>query len=150
MKKAINKFLLVFKYLLFFISVSMTLYITLFMYERVDKDIIESYLIFIPYVLLLALFIINIFAEQSNVINHIFYNITCNLCFATTIFVCYRTIFDTNMVLNSIMGYKINFNYFANYIPYMKVMLYILSLANILLMIANKSQVKAKKVKDAI
>lgn len=147
MKNIISIFINVLKYLLFFLAVAMTLYITLFMYKRVEKNIIESYSIFIPYALLLGVFIINIIMSQKKISENIFYNVTCSLVFTTTIFICFRAIFDKSMVLNSIMGYGINFNYFMDYIPFMKIMIYGLILSNFLLMSNCNNGKIARKIK---
>ena len=69
------------------------------------------------------------------VINNIFYNLTACIIFTTIIVVGYRAFADKNMVLNEKYGYGIDFNYFNTFISYMKIMLYGLSVSNILFMI---------------
>ena len=53
------------------------------------------------------------------------------------LFAIYRTFTDRNMVVMIRLGYDINFNYFADMIAPMHVMLYCLSISNILLMITD-------------
>ena len=135
MKKIINWILLVLKYILFIGAFASSFYIVLSMYRRLNKDIVESIDVFIPYAILLILFFINIIFRQKYVNQNIFYNLTCCLVFLTTILVGIRAIYDTNMILNKIMGYNINFIYFGNYIVFMKLLIYGLSLGNILFMV---------------
>ncbi len=142
MKKIINSMLLGLKYILFLGAFAISFYIVLAMYRRLNKNIIESINIFIPYGLLLILFFINIIFRQKNVNSNLFYNLTCCLTFATTIVVGLRAICDTNMILNKIMGYNINFIYFSDYIIFMKMLIYGLCISNIFFMVC----IKEKKV----
>lgn len=104
------------------------------MYDRLNKNIIESLNIFIPYIILLILFFINAFIKQNNIIKNIFYNLTCCIVFIVILLVCIRTIYDSNMLLNQLMGYKINFYYFNDFLIFMKILLYGLSIANVFFM----------------
>ena len=54
---------------------------------------------------------------------------------------------DTNMVLNAKYGYGVDFNFFDNFIAYIKIMLYGLSIVNVLFMF--KKEEKPKKLKNA-
>ena len=101
MREILNGILKFFKWVLFIISFATTFYIVLSMYDRLDKNIIESVDIFIPF-----------------------------------------TIFDKNMVLSEIMGYGINFSYFSDFLSFMKVLLYGLSIANIFFMFQVKKEKK--------
>ena len=67
MKKIINWILLVLKYILFLGAFASSFYIVLSMYRRLNKDMIESISIFIPYAILLILFFINIIFRQKSV-----------------------------------------------------------------------------------
>ena len=116
------------------------------MYQRLGKDIIDSFKIFIPYLLILILFVINLFARQKSVTQNIFYNITCTLVFVTIIVVGLRSMFDENMVLREQLGRNINFNFFDYFIPFMKIMLYGLSISNIFLMFTGKKKKKEIEV----
>lgn len=146
MKKIFNILFLILKWILMFISFALTFFIVLSMYDRLNKNIIESYTIFVPYVLLLIFFLTNHFSKQKRVTNNIFYNLTCCLSFIVIIFVCVRSLFDSNMLMNQIMGYKINFCFFNNFLIYMKIILYGLSLSNIFFIINFKEQKKKESV----
>ena len=144
MKKLLNSMFLGLKFILLIASFSITLYITLSMYNRVNKDIMESIPIFLPYILLLLLFFINITVKQRTVNNNIFYNLTCCLVFSCICVVGLRSILDNNMLLNKIMGYNINFSYFSDFIPFMKIMIYGLIISNIFFMVHEKEPEELK------
>ena len=70
---------------------------------------------------------------------------------ATIVCVTLRAVFDTNMVLNEKYGYGVDFNFFDNFVAYINIMLYGLSIANILFMFREKEEKvqKSKKLKKA-
>ncbi len=145
MKKIINVILLGLRYILFLGAFAISFYIVLSMYKRLSKDMIESINIFLPYAILLIIFFINIIFRQKSVNSNLFYNLTCCLVFSTTIVVGIRAICDTNMILNRVMGYNINFIYFSDYIAFMKILVYGLCISNILFMVCiNKKRRQAK------
>ena len=140
MTKIINKLLYILKNILFPITFIATIYIIIFMFKRLEKDIfgaslIEFIQIVLPFILLLILNLITIFLNTKEVKNNIFYNITSFLVMLVISVFCYRALMDKNMFLWYKYGYNINFNYFADQVAPIKVMLYGLSLSSILLMI---------------
>ena len=74
----------------------------------------------IPFALLLILFIVNMIFKQKGVNENIFYNLTCCLVLATIVCVALRAVLDTNMVLNEKYGYGVDFNFFDNFIVFMR------------------------------
>lgn len=104
------------------------------MYERLEKNILESLFLFLPYVILIGLFVINAVFKQNNILDKLFYNITCIAVFCLIIFVCARSLFDKNMILNGIMGYGVNLLFFNDFLVFMKVLLYGLCFSNLLFM----------------
>ena len=143
MTKIINKLLYILKNILFPITFIATIYIIIFMFKRLEKDIfgaslIEFIQIVLPFILLLILNLITIFLNTKEVKNNIFYNITSFLVMLVISVFCYRALMDKNMFLWYKYGYNINFNYFADQVAPIKVMLYGLSLSSILLMIKGK------------
>lgn len=134
MKKILNLIFCFFRYVLFIIAFSITLYITIVMYNRLNKSYFDIVYLFIPYLLLFLLFLLNLFLKNKYVNNNIFYNITCCLVFIVNIFVSYRCIFDKGMLLNKVYGYSINFGYFNDYLAFNKVMLYGLIISTIFFM----------------
>lgn len=148
MNKVLNYIFLVLKLLLLIASFIITFYIIMSMYNRLDKNIIDCIPTMLPFVLLLILFTFNLVLGHKNVNNNIFYNIACCMAFSVIVFAAYRTFFDTNMVMITKLGYNINFNYFADVIAPMKAMLYLLSLANIFLIISGEKEKKDNQVNE--
>ncbi len=150
MKKMLNALFLILKWTLFMISIGLVFYIVLAMYDRLEKSLIEGFDILLPYCVVLTLFIINIGLGQKQVTDNSFYNITCCLVFTTIIVVSLRTIYDKNMILNELMGYNMNFYYFSDFLTFMKVLLYGISIANIFFMFkdceTDKKSLKQKKL----
>ena len=146
MTKVLNVLLNIIKVIMLLVCFVLTFYIIVKMYQRLDKDMVKSIPNFIPFILLFILFCINFIFRQKQVNQNSFYNITCILVFAMLGFAIYRTFYDKNMVVLTRLGYDINFNYFADIIAPMKVLLYGLSVTNILLIFSgldyNKKKVK--------
>ena len=140
MTSIINKIFGILKYILLIIAFVLTLYIIIYMYHRLNKSLIQAYKIFIPFIMIFILFCTNFLFNKKKVQKNLFYNITCCLVFSLIIFVDYRTIFDTYMLANTKLGYNINFNYFNDFLIPLKIMLYGLSIINVLLMINFKSK----------
>ena len=136
MTKIINKLLYILKNILFPVIFFATIYIVVFMFKRLEKDIFGANLM--EFILLLILNLITIFLNTKEVKNNIFYNITSFLVMLVISVFCYRALMDKNMFLWYKYGYNINFNYFADQVAPIKVMLYGLSLSSILLMIKGK------------
>lgn len=147
MKKIFNGLFYGLKFLLLIGAFGLTLFILIRMNMRLEKDMMSILPQFIPFMVLLVLFIINMILKQVGVSKNLFYNLTCCLVFSTIIVAGCRAIFDTNMVLNVKYGYGIDFNFFDNFLPYLKIMLYGLIIANILFMFREKENVMGEKSK---
>lgn len=137
MIKLINYILNILKVIMLLVCFVLTFYIIISMYQRLNKSLIGSIYSFIPFGLLFILFSINIIFRQKEVNECTFYNITCCLVFGMLFFAIFRTLTDRNMVVMIRLGYDINFHYFADMIAPMRLMLYGLSISNILLIISN-------------
>ena len=150
MTKIINGFLLVIKIIFLLISFVITFNIVLRMYDRLDKNYVESVSVFLPYFSLFLVFAINLVFRQSQVNNCLFYNVTCCLVLCMLVFCGYRAMYDEYMLLYIRLGnYHINFNYYADMIAPLQVMLYLLTFSNIILMFNGKKEMQkviAKKV----
>lgn len=156
MLKILNKIFYILKILLTIICMLVTIYITMFMFQRLEKDIFganisEFIQILIPFILLLIMYILNSFCKHDSVRNCLFYNITGFLVGLVMFVFCYRALFDQNMFMWHKYEYEMNFNYFSDQIAQMKIMLYGLSISNILLIIQgkldNKNNNQNKKIK---
>lgn len=147
MKQMLNGIFSFLKWILFIISFGIAFYIILSMYNRLNKSMIESIDIFIPFIILLILYFINLIFNQSNITKNVFYNLTSVLVFLTITLVGVRSICDKNMILNKVMGYGINFFYFSNFVSFMKILLYGLSISNIFFMIQKSKKVENNPIK---
>ncbi len=145
MLKIINGLLNVLKMIMLLVCFVLTFFIIIKMYQRLDKDFIGSIPNFIPFILLFIMFAINFIFRQKQVNQNTFYNITCVLVFAMLGFCIYRTFCDKNMIVLTRLGYDINFNYFADVIAPMKVLLYGLTVSDLLLMLSGMDFKKLKK-----
>lgn len=148
MKKVINVFLSILKIILLFVSFALTFYIIVAMYDRLEKSILEAIDIFIPYILLLMLILLNHVLGQKRVTSNIFYNLTCCIVFALFIFVDFRTIFDNYMLLSLKNSYNMSFYYFSDMVIAIKLLLYLLIGGNISLMIYGAICNKEDKLKE--
>lgn len=147
MVRILNGLLNILKMLMLLVCFVLTFYIIINMYRRLEKDLVESIANFIPFILLFVLFSINFILKQRVVNGNLFYNVTCCLVLGMLLFAIFRTLTDKNMIVMIRLGYDINFNYFADIIAPMKVMLYGLSVSNILL-ILSESRFLNPRVKD--
>ena len=150
MNKILNKMFYILKNILLPILLFATIYIIVFMFKRLEKEIfganfMEFAGIIVPFILLIILLVINFFLKHDIVRNNLFYNLVSFIVMLTIFVFCYRTLFDQNMFLWHKYGYNINFNYFADQVAPIKVMLYGLSIANILLIV--EEYIKDKKEK---
>lgn len=149
MTKILNKLIYILKNILLPLTFIATIYITIFMFKRLEKDIFGANLfeflkVVIPFIILLILILVNSFLNIKTVKDNIFYNLTSFIVLITISIFCYRALLDQNMFLWHKYGYNINFNYFSDQIASIQVMLYGLSLANILLIIKDKLSVDKK------
>ena len=140
MTKILNKLFRILHIIMLPILLVATIYIVMFMFQRLEKEIFganftEFLGVIFPYLLLIILNIINMFLKQNNVKDNLFYNTTAFLVMIVITVFCLRALFDQNMFLWHKYGYNMKFNYFADQIAPMKVMLYGLSIANVVLMI---------------
>ena len=139
MNKKLNIFLNILKMLFLIVSFGLVIYIIIGMNYRLANSLFNSILYLIPFVILLFIYILNFIFKQDRINNNLFYNLTSLLVFIVIIFVCIRTVFDKGMLLNVVMGYGINFNYFSDFIIFMEIMLYGLIISNLLFMLNMKS-----------
>ena len=151
MTKILNKLIYILKNILLPLTFIATIYITVFMFKRLEKDIFGANLfeflkVVIPFIILLILILVNSFLNIKTVKDNIFYNLTSFIVLITISIFCYRALFDQNMFLWHKYGYNINFNYFSDQIASIQVMLYGLSLANILLIIKDKLSIDKKNL----
>ena len=149
MKKIFNILFYVLKFILLIAAFGLTLFIIIRMDIRLEKSVMSSFESFIPFIVIFILFMVNVIFRQVGVTKNLFYNLTCCLVLSTIVLVSLRAVLDTNMVLNGKYGYGIDFNFFDNFLAYINIMLYGLSIANIFFMFREKD-VKEKKVEKKV
>ena len=148
MKRIFNGLFYGLKSLLLIAAFSLSLFIFLRMNMRLDKSFVSVLPQFIPFVILLILFIVNMLFKQEGVTKCLFYNLTCSLVLTSIVLVSLRAIMDTNMVLNGKYGYGIDFNFFDNFLAYIDIMVYGLIISNILFMFKEKDNIKDEKIES--
>jgi len=142
MIKIFNVLFTIFRLILIVAATCLTAYIIMGMYDRLGKDLTEAINVFIPFVLLFFLFLLNLALGQRGVTMNIFYNITCTVALGVIVLMGLRSMYDTNLIYNGKLGYGINFVYFSDCIQFIKILLYGLCIANVFLMF----RIKPKKI----
>lgn len=155
MNKILSKLFSLLKYLLFMLAFALTLVGIIKTYQRLDKTMTESIHIFLPFALILLLFIVNMFVKKAKISDNLLFNFTSIIVFAVIIIVGVRALFDTNMLLYH--KYKINYNpmYFSDNLSSIKIMLYTLAISNIFFLLKplvedNKEEIVKTEVKKPI
>ena len=101
------------------------------------KNMVDLIRVFIPYIVLIILFIINIFFRQYSVTRNVFYNLTCCIVFATIILLAFRARFDESMILILKTDYHTNFDFFSDMLAFVNVMIYGLCIADVFLALSE-------------
>ena len=154
MTKILNKMFYYIKNLVLPFLLVATIYIVMMMFQRLEKEpfganFSEFLGVILPYIILIILLLVNTFLRQDEVRNNLFYNIVSFMVIMTIAVFCYRSILDKNMLMWHRYKYDINFTYFTDQIAPLKVMLYLLSFSNVMLMIKGylNDKKEDKKVK---
>ena len=151
MIKIFNKIFNISKLILLTLSLAFTLYIMLFMYEKLDKsyfghNFLDFFGTIFPLIVLLILFTINYALHQEYINNNILYNSCCMVSLISIIMIGYRTLYDTNMIYWAKDGFNINFSYFNDQISQIKLLAVLLCFTNILIIIKNVLFDKNKEI----
>ena len=148
MDKILSRIFYILKYILLLVAFALVFYGIILTYKRLEKSLVESIPVFLPFALLLVVYIVNLFMRKPVIKDNLLYNFASFLVLAVVVFIGLRAMLDTNMLL--FHKYKINYNplYFSDNLSSVKVMLYCLSASNILLMVTTlfdkKKQVAVK------
>lgn len=122
------------KYLLLIIAFGLVFFGIMVTYSRLEKSLLDALDIFIPFVFVLIMFIINLFVKSDNISKNLLYNLVCNLVFAAIIVICLRAMFDKNMLLYEKYGINFNPSFFSDNLSAIRVMLYMIGFSNIVLL----------------
>ncbi len=125
------------KYILLVTAFGLVFYGIMVTYARLEKSLIQAVPIFIPFILVLLTYILSLVISGKNVSKNLLFNLTSVLVFSVIIVICLRAKFDTSMILYH--KYQIHFNpsYFADNLAIIKALVYMIGIANIILLICN-------------
>lgn len=151
MKVFFSRFLGFLKYVLLVISFALVFYGIIVTYKRLDKNIMESIPVFIPFLVVFVVYVVNLFIRSKVIRDNLLYNAVSVIVFAVIIVICIRAKFDTSMILY--YKYAIDFNpaYFADNLSTIQMMLYTLAGSNVLFMLSalfDEKKVKKVEVND--
>lgn len=147
MNKILAKMFGVLKILLFILSIMAILFGILSTYNRLEKSLTDAISIFIPFTLLLVIYIVNLVRRDAKINDNLFLNFVSCIVFTAIIIMGLRAKFDTGMVL--FYKYNINYNpsFFSDNLTFVISMLYCLIVSNVFLIIASFLGKEKKKNK---
>ncbi len=150
MIKIFNYLLNFIKIVLILVSFTLVSYISLFMYKDLNKDILHNYLlefslILLPFIILIFIYIYTLISKNKTVNENMYFSLVNFICLSAILVICLRTIFDKNIVEYYLHDVSISYNYFTDYLSFIKVMIYSLIISHLLLIIKSKS-IKKKEL----
>ena len=150
MIKIFNYLLNFIKVVLILVSFTLVSYISLFMYKDLNKDILHNYLlefslILLPFIILIFIYIYTLISKNKTVNENMYFSLVNFICLSAILVICLRTIFDKNIVEHYLHDVSISYNYFTDYLSFIKVMIYSLIISHLLLIIKSKS-IKKKEL----
>lgn len=148
MQKILSRLFYLLKYLLLIAAFGITFLGIIKTYQRLEKDLMEAIPTLLPFAVLLVVFIVNLFIKKKVIKDNLLYNLTACLALGITLVIGLRAMFDTGMLLHQ--RYAIGFNplYFSDNLSSVRIMLYALAGANVVLMIStvfDKKKIVNKK-----
>ncbi len=116
-------------------------------YGRLEKPLTDAIPVFIPFALLFISFCVGLLSRNQKVKNDLLFNFCSFFSLAVIIIFSLRAMFDKNMILFE--RYEINFNpaYFSDNLSFALAMLYLLFVANVILLICGFID-KKKKIEE--
>ena len=138
MSKIISKICFYLKMFFLLISFSFALYISFLKMEFASSSVLTILPIFIPFFILLILFVFDLFLDRKE--SNLYCDLASTLAFITITIITLRTIFDKNIIAYP-AGFNINFYNMQEGI--IKILLYLMIIGNICLILYQKG----KKVK---
>lgn len=154
MKEILCKIFGFLKYILLIASFGLVFYGVMATFGRLEKPLTDAIDLFIPFVFVLVMYIINMFINNDTASKSLLFNFVSVLVFLVTIFICFRAMFDTNMILFHRYGIDYNPSFFADNVSAIKSMLYMIGSANVLMIISDiinrpKKQIKSSDKKSS-
>lgn len=135
MFKFINKMFFYLKIIFLLIAFSFALYIAFMKMDFASSSILAILPIFIPFFILLILFVFGMFLDWKE--NNYYYDAISTIAFLTITIINFRTIFDKNIIASS---NPINFSFYNMQEGIIKTLLYLMIIGNIGLIIYQKKK----------
>ncbi|MBQ6547180.1 MAG: hypothetical protein IJL74_04205 [Bacilli bacterium] len=137
MKDLLAKLFGVLKYVLLIISFGLIFFGIMSTYSRLNKSMTEAISVFLPFALVLIVFIVSMIMNSKLSESKLLFNFVSCLVFTVTIIIGLRSIFDKNMLLY--YKYQVNFNptFFADNLSAIEFMLYMIFFSNVILIICD-------------
>lgn len=130
MKIILSRFFYILKYLLFLVAFALVLFGIIMTYKRLDKSLVEGIYIFVPFLLVFIVLIVDLFIPRNKEIkNNLLLQFVSVMIFAVIIAIGIRAKFDTNMLLYYKYGIDYNPLYFSDNLPFVLILLYFLFFA---------------------
>ncbi len=130
MKIILSRFFYILKYLLFLVAFALVLFGIIMTYKRLDKSLVEGIYIFVPFLLVFIVLIVDLFIPRNKEIkNNLLLQFVSVMIFAVIIVIGIRAKFDTNMLLYYKYGIDYNPLYFSDNLPFVLILLYFLFFA---------------------
>ena len=149
MRDILSKLFGFLKYILFIAAFGLVLFCIMKTYARLQKPLTDAIDVFIPFGIVIILFVIGLATRSKSVGKNLLFNFVCTIVFVFTIVICLRSMFDTNMILYH--RYNISFNpaFFSDNLSAVVPMLYMIASADLILLICDFiNREKVVKVKE--
>lgn len=147
MNKVLSKMFEFLKIILFILATMAILFGILSTYSRLEKSLLDAISIFIPFILLLVIYIVNLIRRDSKINDNLFLNFVSCIVFTAIIVFGVRAKLDTNMVLYHKYGINYNPSFFSDNLTFVVSMLYCLIVSNFFLIVSSVLGKEKKKNK---
>lgn len=137
MEKLLSRLLYLLKYLFLVVAFVLVFYGILVTYQRLEKSLTLAFPVFLPFVVIFAVYIMNLFMKKNTIRDNILYNFTSILVFTGIIVVCLRAAYDDNMVMFTKYGIRYNPLFLSDNLSSIQILLYVLAGCDVLLVIAS-------------
>jgi len=144
MKEILSKLFGFLKFILLIIAFGLVFYGIMATYARLQKPLTEAVNVFLPFVLVLIVFFVNMIIGGKYSRSRLLFNFVSCFSLMVTIIIGLRSLLDKNMLLYYKYDIKFNPTFFADNLSGIQVMLYMIFAANILLIVYEKLSGKKK------
>ena len=99
MKDILSKVFGFLKYILLIVSLGLVLFGIMTTYSRLNKPLLEAVSVFVPFVLVLLVFVVSLVMRSKLSDSKLLFNFVSCFVFVVTIIIGLRSMFDKNMLL---------------------------------------------------